>query len=315
MRAALRAGVLGLVLAATATALAAGDAVHPYWRRACLVSFRSPDLLTDEPDERWGREDGRLAAGGILSDFPGWLRAWAPALRAAAEEGRPVLIALHVHSGYGTGLVTYAEDLRGAEAADYPWLLRRLIAEGLSGPAVTVTVDTCNAQATAAHQIRPDLVPTGVLAWEPFRRWRQPPARRALPLAAAYRLFAQDRVAGHLARPVRGRRDRVRAPEYRPLAPEERRAFRGRLYGPKGVILGTPALFNVLRLGPEPRGTLTANLLTDRLETRIVDGWLSRNLAEFRAFRRFDFLAAAGPGPLPAEPRAARDSDEAAGEP
>src|SRR5687768_15862006 len=81
--------------------------VHPHWWRAYVLSFRSPDLLTREPDERWGIEDGRLVSGNILSDLPFWLRRHEAPLLEARRNGRPILLSLHVHSGYGTGLVTY----------------------------------------------------------------------------------------------------------------------------------------------------------------------------------------------------------------
>jgi hypothetical protein len=79
------------------------------------------------------------------------------------------------------------------------------------------------------------------------------------------------------------------------------------MYGPKGVIIATPAFFNVLRLGPEPRGTQTADLLTDRLELRVLDGGLAQNRAEFARFQEYGFLAAAGSpdmddAPVAAEP-------------
>ena len=44
-------------------------------RNAFILSFRSPDLVTNEPDERWGRRDDRLRPGMILTDLPPWL-AW-----------------------------------------------------------------------------------------------------------------------------------------------------------------------------------------------------------------------------------------------
>src|SRR5262249_10837211 len=134
-------------------------------RRAYILSFRSPDLLANAPDDRWGRRDGRLYAGRIATDFPVWLRWEAADAHAARAEGRPVVLALNVHSGFGTGLVTYAPDLGRAEAVNYPWLLRQVDEAGLNEPDVTITVDTCNAQATAAHQIRSDLVRAGVSAF------------------------------------------------------------------------------------------------------------------------------------------------------
>ncbi|MFN3649422.1 MAG: hypothetical protein ACK47B_07545 [Armatimonadota bacterium] len=265
--------------------------VHERWQNAYVLSFRSPDLLSNERDEKWGRKDARLVSGRILSDFPVWLDDHAEVIRWVREEGRPVLLSLHVHSGFGTGLVTYSDNLTRGEVASYPWLVRTLLERGLSDADVTVAVDTCNAQATAAHQLRPDLIPRGVEAWPPFARWRKADAARSkMPVAEAYPLFARDRVAQELRSGSRSRNN-VRALPYAPLTPEERRRFRARLYGPKGVILATPALFNLLRLGPNPRGTLTADLLNDRLDPRLVDGLLSRNNAEFRLFRELEFLS------------------------
>ena len=86
----------------------------------------------------------------------------------------------------------------------------------------------------------------------------------------------------------------MRATPYQPLSPAERQRLRASLYGQRGVILATPALFNVLRLGPNPRGTLTANLLQDDLDPRVVDALLQRNRLEFKRFREYGFLAAAG---------------------
>src|SRR5438477_24219 len=82
--------------------------------------------VAGHPDERWGEGDERLVCGGILSDFPEWLGEHAERLAEARREGRPILLSLHVHSGYGTGLVTYSDDLTRAQAANYPWLIRRL---------------------------------------------------------------------------------------------------------------------------------------------------------------------------------------------
>jgi hypothetical protein len=289
--------------------------VHPYFENAYVLSFRSPDLLTNDPDERWGRADARLVSGGILTDFPRWLEDHSRAIRAARERDRPIILSLHVHSGYGTGLVTYSTDLQYAEVANYPWLIRELIATGLGEADVSVTVDTCNAQAVAAHQLRRDLVPGGVEGWSAFRQWRaRHPQRRKLSLYEAYLLFSQDRVAAHLARPGKGKRDNVAAVGLRPLERWERNAFRGRLYGNRGVIYATPALFNLLRLGPDPRNTLTEDLLTGRLERRVLDGLLSRNTAEFRRFTEFAYLqeaAVRGRGavrrtPAPQDPRPRR---------
>src|SRR5262249_4716166 len=89
--------------------------VDPYWGRAYVLSFRSVDLLTDEADEQWGRRDARLVSGGILSDFPRWLRCQVGCIDLARAAHRPFLLSLHVHSGYGTGLVTYSDDLQRAE--------------------------------------------------------------------------------------------------------------------------------------------------------------------------------------------------------
>lgn len=278
--------------------------VHPYWRNAYVLSFRSPDLLSNEPDERWGQQDGRLVSGGILSDFPDWLEEHADAFDQARREGRRILLSIHAHSGYGAGIITYSRDLQRAEAVTYPWLIRQLDAAGLNEPDVAVAVDTCNAQATAYFQIRPDLQPAGVAAWHDFKRWRTShPERQRMPLKEAYRLFTQDHVSAHLRAPGRGRRSNVRALPWEPLDRNERREIRLRLYGPHGVILATPAFFNLLRLGPDPRGTLTDNLLTARLSGRHVDGLLARNRGEFRRFTQFGFLAAAG---LDRTPRTAR---------
>jgi hypothetical protein len=274
--------------------------VHPYWQRAYIFSFRSPDELTEEADEQWGREDGRLVSGGILHDFPFWLRRHEQEILKAREEGRPILLAIHTHGGYGTGLVTYTEDLMRGQVANYPWLVRQLLATGLCTEEVTVTVDTCNGQTAAAHQLRPDLIPRGVEAWDAFATWRKADsARRKLRLSTAYQVFAQDRVRQHLAKSAQGSRANVEAAPYFPLTPRERALFRARLYGPRGVILATPTFFNVLRLGPDPRHTNTANLLRDRLETKVLDGCLDENKVEFARFTEFAFLAASGPGPGP----------------
>lgn len=294
-----RAACLVLVLClCLATAVLAGGRwrqVHPFWQDAYVLSFRSPDLLSNEADEQWGGSDGRLVSGGILSEFPVWLEDHRPAIRAALRHGRPVLLSLHTHSGYGTGLVTYSTNLQRAQVANYPWLIRTLLEHDLGEEGVTVAVDTCNAQATAAMQLRPDLVPQGVAAWSDFKRWRaRAKERQRLPLATAYDLYSRDRVASHLGKPARGKRQHVAGMPYHPLTRSERAQFRARLYGQKGVILATPALFNLLRLGPEPRGTLTANLLTGRLSAVVVDSLLAQNKAEFKKFREFSFLAQAG---------------------
>lgn len=275
--------------------------VHPHWWGAYVASFRSPDLLTDDPDEQWGRDDGRLVSGGILSDFPTWLADRAPDFEEARRDGRPIILSLHLHSGFGTGLVSYSQDLRTAQVANYPWLIRALLAADLADVDVTVTVDTCNAQATAAHQVRPDLVPRGVAAWSPFASWRRHPARKALSQAEAYGLFSRDRVSAELHPAAARRRANVAAAPFVPLTRSERRLFRAALYGPRGVIFATPALANVLRLGPEPRKTLTAELLRDRLETRMVDNWLSLNRREFQSFREFAFFSVAGSRSAPTE--------------
>jgi hypothetical protein len=289
-----------LIVAVAAVATGAPDGqrwkqVHPYWRDAYVFSFRSPDLLSNQPDEQWGVDDGRLVAGGILSDFPGWLAEHADEVDDARRDGRPILLSIHTHSGFGTGLVTYSRDLQHAEAANYPWLIRRLNDAGLNTPDVTVAVDTCNAQGTAFYQIRPDLQPALVQAFGDFARWRQAnPARKKLTVATAYRVFSQDHVAAHLGGKGRGRRENVTAERWEPLLPEERRAFRAHLYGPRGVILATPTFFNLLRLGPEPRGTLTGNLLTARLTGEQINGLLAQNKAEFKRFREFAFFQATG---------------------
>jgi len=284
--------------------------VHPRWQNAYVCSFRSPDLLSNEADERWGEVDGRLVSGGILTDFPAWLRELEPDFRAARAAGRPILLSIHVHSGYGTGLVTYSRDLRTAESADYPWLVRQLLSAGLGADDVTVAIDTCNAQATAAHQLRPDLIPGGVASWLPFKTWRKAhPYRKSLSVTSAYRLFARDRVRMHLAKAAQSDRDNVKSTRLEPLTPEERGRFRAQLYGQRGVILGTPAFFNLLRLGPNPTGTMTANLLTARLDGRVVDAYLARNKTEFRRFREFAFLSASG---LPADAAAPETPNTAA---
>jgi hypothetical protein len=173
--------------------------------------------------------------------------------------------------------------------------MRILLDEGLAGSDVSVAVDTCNAQATAFYQIRPDLQPKGVEAWSDFRQWRaKAAARKKLSTANAYPVFSRDHVAAHLGRAARGKRENVRSASWQPLRAEERRAFRARLYGPKGVILATPTFFNLLRLGPDPRGTLTENLLTARLRGNQIDGLLARNKAEFKRFTEFEFLRWSG---------------------
>lgn len=274
--------------------------VHPHWRDAYVFSFRSPDLLSDQPDEQWGADDGRLVSGGILSDFPGWLAEHAVEVEDARRDGRPILLSIHTHSGFGAGLVTYSRDLQHAEAANYPWLIRQLTEAGLNAPDVTVAVDTCNAQGTAFYQIRPDLQPALVQAFGDFARWRKAsPARKKLTLGTAYRVFAQDHVAAHLGGKARRRRENVTAVAFEPLRAEERRTIRAHIYGPKGVILATPAFFNLLRLGPEPRGTLTGNLMTARLKGEQIDGLLAQNKAEFKRFQEFAFFQAAGDGALP----------------
>lgn len=274
-------------------------AVHPAYRRAYVLSYRSPDLLSNDPDEQWGRDDSRLEAGGILSDFPLWLARHAGAIRAARAQGRPVLLSLHFHSGYGVGIVSYSTDLSRAEAANYPWLIRTLTSAGLHTADVTIAVDTCNSQATAAHQLRPDLIPRGVEAFPPFAAWRRgAPGRAASPQISAWPQFVQDRVRAHLAPAHRGRREHVRTVPLVPLSPAERGSFQAHLYGQKGVILATPCLFNLLRLGPEPAGTLTANLLRGRIDTSWIAGLLQQNNREFVRFREFAFLEAAGPGPV-----------------
>lgn len=294
--------VLTLMVAAAVVGAPTGQRwkqVHPHWRDAYVFSFRSPDLLSDQPDEQWGVDDGRLVSGGIVSDFPGWLEEHAVEIADARRDGRPILLSIHTHSGFGTGLVTYSRDIQHAEAANYPWLIRRLTDAGLNTPDVTVAVDTCNAQGTAFYQIRPDLQPAMIQAFGDFSRWRKAnPARKKLTLGTAYRVFAQDHVAAHLGGKGKGRRENVTAERWEPLLPEERREFRAHLYGPRGVILATPTFFNLLRLGPEPRGTLTGNLLTARLSGEQIDGLLAQNKAEFKRFREFAFFQAAGDGPM-----------------
>ncbi|HTE20570.1 MAG TPA: hypothetical protein VK689_19560 [Armatimonadota bacterium] len=306
----LRVGLAAVLLLAAAVGSATGAApapvgsaekswrqVHPRWRRAFILSFRSLDLLSNEADEQWGVKDGRLVSGNILTDFPLWLQEQKPAVNAARAEGRPILLSLHTHGGYGTGIVTYTQDLKLAQVANYPWLVRQLIAAGLGGDDVTVAIDTCNAQATAAHQLRPDLIRAGVDAWPVFAKWRAAEAsRKGLPVRNAYRLFAQDRVRAHLAAPARGTRRNVKVADLEPLTPEERGQFRARMYGPKGVIFGTPAFFNLLRLGLDTRGTLTADLLNGPLERVVLGSLLPQNTAEFRKFREFAYLDTTGVG-------------------
>jgi hypothetical protein len=301
MRPLIRAFTIFLLCGSLSAALAreaperAWKQVHPYYRDAYVLSFRSPDLLSNEADERWGAEDGRLVSGAMLTDFPAWLQEQKPSLDAARGQGRRILLSLHVHSGYGSGLVTYAPDLRTAEAGNYPWLVRTLTKLDLGTDDVTVAIDTCNAQATAAYQLRPDLYKAGVAAWPDFNRWRKAsPARLKLATNEAFRVFIQDHVRLHLSGSARRSRNNVRAEKYAPLTQAERMAFRAKLYGPRGVILATPTLFNLLRLGPNPQNTMTANLLTARLDGRVVDGYMGRNKAEFRKFKEFGFLAAAG---------------------
>lgn len=287
-----------VVACCAATSVWAGGAwrqVDPYWQDAYILSFRSGDLLTQEADERWGQKDGRLSCGGVISTFPTWLASHADAIQEARRHRRKVLLSLHMHSGYGTGLVSYTPDIQTAEVVNYPWLLRVLSENGLSSDRVTVAIDTCNAQAVAAMQIRPDLIPGGVGSFSAFKKWRsQAKARQSLPLDQAWQLFARDRVASHLYKPALGRRSQVTAVPYQPLSRDELKDFRARLYGQKGVILATPAFFNLLRLGPEPKGTLTANLLKDPLSPAVVDSLLTENKAEFKQFREFAFLDSAG---------------------
>jgi hypothetical protein len=134
-----------------------------------------------------------------------------------------------------------------------------------------------------------------VAAFGDFVRWRKASSfRKKLTLATAYRVFVQDHVAAHLGGKGRGRRGNVTALRWEPLRGEELRGVEAHLYGPKGVILATPTFFNLLRLGPAPRGTLTANLLTARLRGEQIDGLLAQNKAEFRRFREFAFLSTAG---------------------
>src|SRR5205807_6830190 len=70
------------------------------------------------------------------------------------------------------------------------------------------------------------------------------------------------------------------------------------------VIVGTPAMFNVLRLGCGGlRGTDTADLLHDPLDTVVLgDRSLGRNMREFRQYRNFPFLAQAGARPAKKAP-------------
>lgn len=272
--------------------------VQPAWKRAYLLSYRSPDLLSFDPDERWGRNDGRLESGGILTEFPEWLKLHSQAIQDARVQGRPILLSLHFHSGYGVGIVSYSADLTHGEAANYPWLIRQLIAAGLNTPDVTVAVDTCNSQATSAHQLRPDLIPRGVEAFPPFAQWRRGAKNSSLPQSVAYQRFTQARVSEHLEGGAKGRTANVRAFPLTPLTPAERADFKANMYGQRGVILATPTLFNLLRLGPNTRGSNTANLLKDRVDTVWVGGYLNENNAEFRQFREFAYLANAGPGPI-----------------
>jgi len=274
-------------------------------RNAFILSFRSPDLVTDHPDERWGRADDRLRPGMILTDLTPWLAWKMRDVKAARAAGRPILLALNVHSGFGTGLVTYTASLQRAQAVNYPWLARQLLKVGLNSPDVVVTIDTCNAQATAAHQLRPDLIPEGIAAFPPFRKWRSQYAeRQQLPIGQAYRLYAIDRVREQLAPRYRRSRANVTAIPFEPLTEEERSKIAFRICGQKGVIVGTPAMFNMLRLGPQRlAGTDTADLLHDPLETVVLgDSSLPRNLREFRQYRDFVFLSQAGSRPV--KPRA-----------
>lgn len=278
---------------------AGGTNVVPSLRSAFILSFRSPDLTTNRPDERWGRQDGRLFPGRIISDFPKWLRWKQRDLWIARAAGRPIIVSLHVHSGFGTGLVTYTSDLKKAEAVNYPWLLRQLDAAGLNAPDVTVTVDTCNAQATAAHQLRRDLVPGGVAQFASFASWRRADAaRQKMAVGAAYRLYSLDRVRLQLAPAARKNRANVQAVAYEPLTASEWAEIQCDLYGQKGVEVSTPALFNLLRLGPDRlKGTNTAHLLRDRLELRILgDNTLGGNNRELRLFQDTRFLAGSGIG-------------------
>lgn len=273
--------------------------VNPTWKRAYLLSYRSPDLLSYDPDERWGRNDGRLESGGILTEFPEWLKLHSQAIQDARAEGRPILLSLHFHSGYGVGMVSYSADLTHAEAASYPWLIRQLIAAGLNTPDVTVAVDTCNSQATSAHQLRPDLIPRGVEAYPPFVQWRRGGKERAtMSQPVAYQRFMQSRVSEHLEGGAKGRTGNVRALPLTPLTSEERASFKANMYGQRGVILATPTLFNLLRMGPDVRGTGTANLLRGKVDTVWVGGYLKENNVEFRQFKEFAYLANAGPGPI-----------------
>src|SRR5687767_3144827 len=109
LRLALMAGAVALVATAPVFARQASttSGPHPRWNEVFLVSFRSLDLLSNDPDEQWGVADGRLTSGQILTEFPLWLQEHLPAIHAARAEGRPILISLVAHGGYGTGLVTY----------------------------------------------------------------------------------------------------------------------------------------------------------------------------------------------------------------
>jgi hypothetical protein len=120
-----------------------------------------------------------------------------------------------------------------------------------------------------------------------------------MPRAIAYQRFTQSRVSDHLGGSAKGRSANVRAVPLEPLTAEERASFKANLYGQRGVILATPSLFNLLRLGPGGlKGSNTANLMKDRVDTVWVGGYLKENNAEFRQFREFGFLANAGPGPI-----------------
>src|SRR5688500_7596878 len=106
LRLALLAGMVALaaIVPAGARPASSSSGPHPRWKRVFLLSFRSLDLLSNDPDEQWGVHDGRLTSGQILTDFPIWLQEQQSAIRAAREEGRPILLSLVTHGGYGSGL-------------------------------------------------------------------------------------------------------------------------------------------------------------------------------------------------------------------
>ena len=95
-----------------------------------------------------------MRPGMILTDLVPWLAWKMRDVEAPARRAGPSCSALDVHSGFGTGLVTYTADLQRRRQTNYPWLVRQMLKIGLNSPDVTVTIDTCNAQATAADHGR-----------------------------------------------------------------------------------------------------------------------------------------------------------------